>query len=90
MKKLSNTESELKKCCLYKKECISFNFLVTEIRVAVSLAEDETKTGGIQFQLSPSNLIKNMIILTKILVTMKSFTPPFFDYFRLSLNRKYV
>ena len=47
MKKLTNTESELKKCCLYKKECISFNFSVTEIRVAVSLAEDESKTGGI-------------------------------------------
>ena len=47
MKKLSNTESELKKCCLYKKECTSFNFSVTKIRVAVSLAEDKTKTGGI-------------------------------------------
>ena len=33
-------------------------------------------------------LIKKVIILRKIHMTMKSFAPPLFNHFRLSLNRK--
>ena len=32
--------------------------------------------------------MKNVIILKKIQVTMKTFAPPFFNHFSLSLNRK--
>ena len=32
--------------------------------------------------------MKKIIILRKIHVTMKSFAPPFFNYFNLRLNRK--
>ena len=32
--------------------------------------------------------MKRLIILRKMQVTMKTFAPPFFNYFSLSLNRK--
>ena len=32
--------------------------------------------------------MKNVIILKKIQVTMKTFAPPFFNHLSLSLNRK--
>ena len=32
--------------------------------------------------------MKKVIILKKIQVTLKSFAPPFFNYFSLSINRK--
>ena len=39
---------------LKKKSSFSFNFAITKICVAMRLAEDRTRMGGVQFQLSPS------------------------------------
>ena len=36
------------------KSFLPFNFVVIKICVAILLAEDGTRMGGIQFQLSPS------------------------------------
>ena len=40
---------------LKTRSYLPFNFAVTKIRVAIRLVEDETRMGGIQFQLSPNN-----------------------------------
>ena len=42
------------------KSFLPFNFAITKICVAIRLAEDETKMGGIQFRLSPSNIKKSL------------------------------
>ena len=40
---------------------LSFNFAMTKICVAIRLAEDGTRMGGIQFRLSPSILLTDQI-----------------------------
>ena len=47
-----------------KKSFLAFNFAITKICVAVGLAEDRTRMGGIQFQVSPS--YKLLIIFQKV------------------------
>ena len=50
------------------KSTILFNFITTKTCVAICLAEDVTGMGGIQFQVSPSNLSNpstNVFLLTK-------------------------
>ena len=42
------------------KSFLPFNFAITKICVAMRLAEDETRMGGIKFRLSPSNIIFGM------------------------------
>ena len=47
------------------KSFLPFNFVITKICVAIHLAEDETRMGGIQFWLSPSNIVFSNLIETK-------------------------
>ena len=42
----------------------------------------------VAFKVSLNFLMKKVIVLRKIQDAMKALTPPFFNYFSLSLNRK--
>ena len=45
------------------KSFIPFNFAITKTCVAIRLAEDGTRMGGIQFRLSPSiNYLSNILV----------------------------
>ena len=48
------------------KSFLSFNFAITKICVAIHLAEDGTRMGGIKFQLSSSNISLDVCFMMKI------------------------
>ena len=60
------------------KSSLPFNFAITKVCVAMRLAENRTRTGGIKFQLSPSYIrfLVRWIGTTRHSATILSFFNP--------------